>query len=210
MCSWETASPCWQRSTDNKEMSFILWKQISSLHCTPAEVQWFLGAEATTVHVCMCMYKYISVVCAHVYPRGDEKGIMGDLLHHSPSYALETESLTELGTTASNPLSTPHMAGVPAAKPSFATQGECRGFELRSSGLLHKHSLSLSHLPSPSDPAHSRFSGKGRWSGGSGCSFGLWGSSNQLPPHSNFQQRETESQRANVHVKANEKLSICL
>lgn len=45
--------------------------------------------------MCMCMYKYISVVCAHVCPRGDEKGMKGDMLHHSPSYALETESLTE-------------------------------------------------------------------------------------------------------------------
>lgn len=160
--------------------------------------------------VCACIGKYLWCVHMCMCPRGDEKEIMGDLLHHSPSYGLETGSLTELGATPRNPLSTPHTARVPTAKPSFSTQGECRGFEFRASGLHHKHSLSLSHFPSPSDPAYSRFSGKGRRSGGSGGSFGLWGSSNQLPSHSNFQQRETESQRTNVHIKVNEKLSTCL
>lgn len=145
--------------------------------------------------------------CVHVCPRGNEKEIkvICSITHHLMAWRQGLSQNWELRQGILFPL--PTWLGY---KPSFSTQGECRGFELRASGLHHKHSSSLSHLPSPSDPAHSRFSGKGRQSGGSGGSFGLWGSSNQLPSHSNFQQRETESQRANVHIKVNEKLSTCL
>lgn len=71
----------------------------------------------------ICTYMY--VVCAHLCT-GDERGIMGVLLHHSP-YSGETGSLREPGAmlAARNLVSTAHVAGVQvhAARPSFTLDG---------------------------------------------------------------------------------------
>lgn len=85
----------------------------------------------------MCTNMY--VVCAHVCAR-DEKGIMGVLLHHSPSYSQEIGSLTEPGATlaASNLVST----GVPTwLGHRFMHPGQAL--------TLAGCSSSLSRLPSP-------------------------------------------------------------